>query len=138
MVFDDAVYGRGAMALQALRNRVGDQVFWRIIHTWIREQRGGNGSTEEFEEVAARVSGQDLGSFFTAWLRARPPSRRGPPTTDWPDRPMPDVSWFRAPADDDPGTLNACYDALDIHVIRGRAEEIALVGPAATGPSRAC
>ena len=39
---------------------------------------------------------------------------------------MPDVSWFRAPADDDPGTLNACYDALDIHVIRGRAEELAL------------
>jgi len=43
---------------------------------------------------------------------------------------MPDVSWFRAPADDDPGTLNACYDALDIHVIRGRAEEIALADPA--------
>jgi acyl-coenzyme A synthetase/AMP-(fatty) acid ligase len=42
---------------------------------------------------------------------------------------MPDVSWFRAPADDDPGTLNACYDALDIHVIRGRAEETALADP---------
>ena len=68
-VFDNAVYGRGSMTLQALRNRVGDKVFWRIIHTWIREQRGGNGSTEEFEEVAARVSGQDLASFFTAWLR---------------------------------------------------------------------
>jgi aminopeptidase N len=69
-VFDNAIYGRGAMTLQALRNRVGDKVFWRIIHTWIREQGGGNGSTEEFEEVAARVSGQDLGTFFTAWLRS--------------------------------------------------------------------
>lgn len=68
-VFDSAVYGRGGMTLQALRNRVGDQDFWRIIRTWIREQRGGNGSTEEFEEVAARVSGEDLGTFFTAWLR---------------------------------------------------------------------
>ena len=67
-VFDSAVYGRGAMTLQALRNRVGNEAFWKIIHTWIREQRGGNGATEEFEEVAARVSGQDLGSFFTAWL----------------------------------------------------------------------
>jgi aminopeptidase N len=56
------------MTLQALRNRVGDATFWRIIRTWIREQRGGNGSTEEFEEVAARVSGQDLAAFFTAWL----------------------------------------------------------------------
>lgn len=68
-VFDGAVYGRGAMVLQALRNRVGDETFWRVVRTWIREQRGGNGSTAEFEEVAARVSGQDLASFFDAWLR---------------------------------------------------------------------
>jgi aminopeptidase N len=68
-IFDTAVYGRGAMTLQALRNRVGDAVFWRIVRTWIREQKGGNGSGAEFEEVAARVSGQDLGAFFTAWLR---------------------------------------------------------------------
>ena len=68
-VFDNAVYGRGAMTLQALRNRVGDEVFWRVLRTWIREQRGGNGSTAEFEETAARVSGQDLTAFFDAWLR---------------------------------------------------------------------
>lgn len=35
------------------------------------------------------------------------------------------MAWFRAPADD-AGTLNACYNALDIHVVRGRAEEVAL------------
>lgn len=68
-IFDGAIYGRGAMTLQALRNRLGDPTFWKIIRTWIREQRGGNGSSEEFEELAARVSGQDLSSFFTAWLR---------------------------------------------------------------------
>ena len=43
--------------------------FWRILRTWIREQRGGNGASEEFEEVAARVSGEDLSSFFSAWIR---------------------------------------------------------------------
>jgi hypothetical protein len=37
-----------------------------------------------------------------------------------------EVNWFRAPTDDDPGTLNACYHALDVHVIRGRADEVAL------------
>ncbi len=68
-VFDPAVYDRGAMTLQALRNRVGDADFWKILRTWIREQKGGNGSTEEFEEVAARVSGEDLTAFFAAWLR---------------------------------------------------------------------
>jgi acyl-coenzyme A synthetase/AMP-(fatty) acid ligase len=40
---------------------------------------------------------------------------------------MVDVPWFRAPADGDPGTLNACYVALDLPVIRGRADEVALV-----------
>lgn len=34
--------------------------------------------------------------------------------------------WFRAPAEHDPGTLNACYEALDIHVVRGRADDVAL------------
>jgi acyl-CoA synthetase (AMP-forming)/AMP-acid ligase II len=40
----------------------------------------------------------------------------------------PEVAWFRPPAED-AGTLNACYNALDIHVIRGRAEEVALADP---------
>lgn len=35
------------------------------------------------------------------------------------------VSWFRPPTDDHPGTLNACYHALDIHVVRGRADDAA-------------
>lgn len=37
-----------------------------------------------------------------------------------------DVIWFRPPAGD-AGTLNACYNAVDIHVIRGRAEQVALL-----------
>jgi len=46
-----------------------------------------------------------------------------------------DLTWFRAPTDDRPhygaqdfGTLNACYVALDIHVIRGRADDRAMMG----------
>lgn len=35
------------------------------------------------------------------------------------------IDWFRKPTADDPGTLNACYLALDRHVIRGRADEVA-------------
>lgn len=42
--------------------------------------------------------------------------------------PVPEVAWFRTPAGD-AGTLNACYNALDIHVIRGRAEDVALADP---------
>jgi hypothetical protein len=35
------------------------------------------------------------------------------------------LTWFRAPTDDHPGLLNACYNALDIHVVRGRADDVA-------------
>ncbi len=40
-----------------------------------------------------------------------------------------DVNWFRPPAADagDVGTLNACYNALDIHVIGGRADDVAIL-----------
>lgn len=37
-----------------------------------------------------------------------------------------ELSWFRKPSADDPGTLNLCYDALDLHVVRGRATQPAL------------
>ncbi|MGF9756786.1 AMP-binding protein [Microvirga sp. 0TCS3.31] len=36
------------------------------------------------------------------------------------------VTWFRAPTDEHPGLLNACYNALDIHVVRGRADDVAV------------
>lgn len=41
----------------------------------------------------------------------------------------PSVDWFRKPGtrgDTDAGTLNACYNALDRHVIRGQAEATAV------------
>lgn len=34
------------------------------------------------------------------------------------------LTWFRRPAADSPGTLNLCYNAVDRHVIRGAAEQV--------------
>jgi aminopeptidase N len=70
-IFDVAIYDRGAMTLQALRNRVGDEKFWLLLRTWLDQKSGGNGTSEEFEALAAQISGQDLTDFFTAWLRTR-------------------------------------------------------------------
>lgn len=75
-LFDYAVYERGGMALQALRNRIGESGYWELLRTWLATNGGGNGSSEEFEELAAQVSGEDLGGFFQAWLRdSNPPAR---------------------------------------------------------------
>jgi aminopeptidase N len=73
-IFARAVYDRGAMTLQALRHRIGEDAFWQLLRTWAAEQGGGTGSTEQFEALAERLSGQDLAAFFDAWLftSARP------------------------------------------------------------------
>jgi aminopeptidase N len=67
-LFDFPVYLRGAMTLQALRNEVGDDAFWRIIRRWAKSQSSGNGTTEEFIALAERISGQQLDALFDAWL----------------------------------------------------------------------
>ena len=67
-IFDGAIYRRGAMTLQALRNRVGEQDFWRILRTWAAGRRHGNGSGADFRALAESVSGEDLDGFFSAWL----------------------------------------------------------------------
>ncbi len=39
-----------------------------------------------------------------------------------------ELTWFRQPSPQEPGTLNACYNAVDRHVIRGAADQPALIG----------
>lgn len=62
----DAVYLRGPMTLQALRNVIGDKAFFTLARTWA--QRGGTHSLEDWMQLAQQVSGKDLTSFFQAWL----------------------------------------------------------------------
>ena len=68
-LFDWPVYERGAMTLAALRNRIGGPTLTRVLHRWTALHRYGHGSTATFEALAEQVSGQDLTSFFDAWVR---------------------------------------------------------------------
>ncbi|MEJ7689418.1 MAG: M1 family metallopeptidase [Nocardioidaceae bacterium] len=68
-LFDEAVYDRGAMTLQALRNRIGTPAFFRLSRIWVHGNADGLGSTAEFSRLAERVSMQQLDGFFKAWLR---------------------------------------------------------------------
>ncbi len=67
-IFDGEIYYRGAMALQALRQRVGDGPFWTILRTWLSDRANGNGSTDDFQALAEDVSGESLTGFFEAWF----------------------------------------------------------------------
>ena len=71
-MFASAVYRRGAMTLQALREKIGnDDTFFRILRNWTAEHRHGNATTAQFIDLAERISGLDLGAFFQTWLYTR-------------------------------------------------------------------
>lgn len=70
-IFGRAVYLRGALTVHALRLKVGDEVFSRILQTWLAENRDGNVTTDDFVGHAERISGQQLDDFFDDWLSGR-------------------------------------------------------------------
>ncbi len=74
-VLDGPIYSRGAMALQALRGKVGDKDFFTALRTWTTERRGGNGAVQDFLTVLERVSGEQVDDVAQAWLfsSTRPP-----------------------------------------------------------------
>jgi aminopeptidase N len=67
-MFHTPVYDRGAMTLQALRQKVGDRDFFRILRRWYRDNRYGNVTTADFIALSERVSRQQLDAFFDVWL----------------------------------------------------------------------
>jgi aminopeptidase N len=67
-MFDIAVYVRGAMTLQALREKIGDGPFFTLLRTWTAEHRHANATTPDFVALAERISGRDLDAFFQTWL----------------------------------------------------------------------
>ena len=69
-LYIDTVFDRGAMTFHALRLRVGDEVFYQILRTYLDRYRYGNASTADFIAVAEEVSDQNLEEFFDAWLYA--------------------------------------------------------------------
>jgi aminopeptidase N len=74
-LFDDTVYRRGGMTLQALREAIGDDAFFAVLRRWVDEHRYGTASTAAFVALAEEVSGQPLDDLFQRWLYdARLPS----------------------------------------------------------------
>jgi aminopeptidase N len=61
-------YQGGALVFHALRLRLGDETFFRVIRAYLEKYRDGNAGTEDFIALAQEVSGQNLKSFFDAWL----------------------------------------------------------------------
>ncbi len=62
----DAVYLRGPMALQGLRNVIGDDAFFALAREWAQDP--GARSLEQWLTRAQTYTTVDLGPFFSAWI----------------------------------------------------------------------
>jgi aminopeptidase N len=67
-LFNGTIYVRGAMTLQALREKVGDLAFFQIMRSWAAQNRYGNVTTAQFIALSEQLSGMDLDHFFDVWL----------------------------------------------------------------------
>ena len=67
-LFGQQSYLRGAMTLEALRQKVGSHDFFVILRRWAQDNEYGNVSTRKFIALSERVSGENLDAFFKAWL----------------------------------------------------------------------
>jgi aminopeptidase N len=76
MIFSGSVYERGAGTLQALREKLGDRVFFRVMRGWVRANAYGNATVPDFIRYAQDVSHRHLRHFFDVWLY-----QEGKPTT---------------------------------------------------------
>ncbi len=67
-LFNGTIYIRGAMTLEALREKVGDLAFFQIMRAWATQNRYGNVTTAQFIALSEQLSGMDLDNFFDVWL----------------------------------------------------------------------
>jgi aminopeptidase N len=70
-LFGPSVYVRGAMALEALRLKIGTKPMLRVLREWTQGHRYGSGDIEEFIALAEGISGRNLDRFFQRWLYRR-------------------------------------------------------------------
>lgn len=76
LMFDDRVYKRGALTLEALRRTIGPEKFFALLREWVSRNRHGSVTTEEFVELADEILGSLLpcpaAEFLAPWLYAAP------------------------------------------------------------------
>jgi aminopeptidase N len=67
-LFATSTYVRGAMTLQVLREKIGTRDMVQTLRLWTQGHHHSSADIGEFEELAERVSGDELGPLFQKWL----------------------------------------------------------------------
>ena len=96
-LFNPNVYYGGALALYALKQKIGGAAFAELERRWVTQYRGRSASTDDFIALATRVAHRDLRTFLIAWLYGtRTPPMPGHP--DWTVAPVPAAARVSAAA----------------------------------------
>ena len=68
-IFSEVVYAGGALLLHELRQRIGDDDFFRLLQEWAARHRHGHATSDDFIALAEEISGENLAAFFAEWLQ---------------------------------------------------------------------
>jgi Peptidase family M1 domain len=66
--YQSIVYDKAALALNLLRELLGDEAFFRGLKDLFESRKYGPVRTGQFREALERTSGRDLGAFFDGWF----------------------------------------------------------------------
>ena len=65
--FDSRAYPKGAWVLHMIRNRLGDDLFWKCINTYCKRFRHKTVETSDLRQTIEAVTGRSFERFFHDW-----------------------------------------------------------------------
>lgn len=68
-LFTASVYQRGGLAFVALRDRVGDDLLFELLRTWVERHGGGTVTTEDFFDLVSEMAGPGAAAEVEEWVR---------------------------------------------------------------------
>jgi aminopeptidase N len=70
-IYSSGVYTRGALAIHALRIKIGDKKFFNLLQAYFKKYKNSHANSNDFETLANKISGENLDDFFYSWLEAK-------------------------------------------------------------------
>lgn len=67
-VFDRHLYQKGSAVLHMLRNILGDEVWWKVIHHYVKTYMWKNVETQDFIHTIREITGLNMRKFFDQWV----------------------------------------------------------------------
>jgi aminopeptidase N len=62
------VYDRGAMTLHALKLKTGDELFYKILRTYLERYKFSNAFNQDFVNIVNELAGEKVKVFLESWL----------------------------------------------------------------------